>query len=351
MSIVTIVGAGMMGSAMSWPARDNGHEVRLVGTHLDRAIIDSAVATGWHPTLKRKLPAGIKYYQIEQAGEALRGADIMICGVSSFGVDWFSGDVVPILPDNLPVLAVTKGMVNEEDGSLTPYPVYYARKYPGRALNLNAVGGPCTSYELADRDQTEVCFCGGDMRTLRRLKAMLETSYYHISLSTDVTGVECAVAMKNAYALGVSLAIGLSQRVEGTEGKEHYNSQAALFGQSVREMRRLLKLVGGCDDNIVYGAGDLYVTVFGGRTRKIGILLGRGLSFEEAMAELEGVTLESVVIAKRTAAAIRALIERGKAQAGDFPLLLHIDDILCRGAEADIPWERFETETGSATAD
>ena len=48
MSIVTIVGAGMMGSAMSRPARDNHHEVRLVGTPLDRAIIEEVSATSRH---------------------------------------------------------------------------------------------------------------------------------------------------------------------------------------------------------------------------------------------------------------------------------------------------------------
>ena len=42
MSIITIVGAGMMGSAMSIPASDNGNEVRMVGTPLDRKIIDNA---------------------------------------------------------------------------------------------------------------------------------------------------------------------------------------------------------------------------------------------------------------------------------------------------------------------
>ena len=49
MSIVTIVGAGMMGSALAFPARENGHEVRLVGTHLDREIIDVSRKTGRHP--------------------------------------------------------------------------------------------------------------------------------------------------------------------------------------------------------------------------------------------------------------------------------------------------------------
>ena len=36
------------------------------------------------------------------------------------------------------------------------------------------------------------------------MRGLFQRDYYHISLSTDVTGVECAVALKNAYALGVT---------------------------------------------------------------------------------------------------------------------------------------------------
>lgn len=85
------------------------------------------------------------------------------------------------------------------------FPHLYAERLGDKKLCLNAVGGPCTSYELADHDPTLVAFCGPDIEVLRRLKAIFETDYYHICLSTDVTGVECAVAMKNAYALAVSL--------------------------------------------------------------------------------------------------------------------------------------------------
>lgn len=343
MSIITIVGAGMMGSAIGFPASDNGHEIRLVGTPLDREIIEHARRTGEHLTLRRRLPERFRYYQIEELDEALAGAELLVSGVSSFGVDWFLEEILPVIPETLPVLAVTKGMQDTEDGELIPYPHLYAKKLD-RRLSLNAVGGPCTSYELADHDPTEVCFCGEDMEVLRRIKALFETNYYHVSLSTDVVGVECAVAMKNAYALAVTLAVGLSERMEGVGGTLHYNSQAGLFGQSVREMRRLLALVGGGEENIVYGAGDLYVTVFGGRTRLIGTLLGRGLSFERAMEELEGVTLESIVIATRTARAVRRLIELGRAKTEDFPLLLHVDDIISRGAQVAIPWSSFETE-------
>lgn len=342
MGIITAVGAGMMGSAITIPASENGHEIRLVGTHLDREIISHAQKTGEHLTLKRKLPQGYKYYQIEELTEALKNADLVVGGVSSFGVDWFAEKILPVIPENLPVLSVTKGMQDTEDGAMVPYPHLYAQKLKNKKLKLYAVGGPCTSYELADRDQTHVCFCGNNMDEMHRIKAMFEGPYYHVSLSTDVVGVECAVAMKNAYALGVTLAVGLAEKKEGI-GVQHYNSQAALFGQSVSEMRRLLTLIGGGDDNIIYGAGDLYVTVFGGRTRKIGTLLGRGLSFEDAMRELDGVTLESIVIATRTARAVKRLIQRGIAKREEFPLLLHIDEIINNGASVQIPWNAFET--------
>lgn len=345
MAVIVILGSGMMGSAMSYPARKNGNEVRLVGTPLDRAIIDGLRKDDFHITLKRTLPQGVKYYQIEELDEALEGADLLISGVSSFGVSWFAEEMLPRLRDDLPILGITKGMFDMEDGSLVPYPIYYKGLPQGANKRFYAVGGPCTSYELADLDPTEVTFCGPDIETLRWIKSLFNTDFYHVSISTDVIGVECAVAMKNAYALGVTLAVGLSERTEGVGGKQHYNSQAALFGQSVREMRRLLRLTGGGDDNIVLGAGDLYVTVFGGRTRFIGTLLGRGMSFEEAMEELKGVTLESIVIATRTARAVRRLVELGKADAGDYPLLMHIDDVISRGAEVNIPWSAFETET------
>ncbi len=345
MSIITFVGAGQMASALSFPATENGHEVRLVGTHLDREIIDSAELTGFHPTLKRQLPKeGIKYYQLEDVELALDGTNAVLCGVSSFGVDWFCEKILPLIPDSVPVLSVTKGMIDQEDGAMITYPDYFISKLPaGKKLSINAIGGPCTSYELADKDHSAVAFCGTDMEILRRFKKLFSTDYYHISLSTDVVGVECAVALKNAYALGVSLAIGLAIGSDGT-GQEHYNSQAALFGQSIKEMKLLLTLVNGGEENISYGAGDLYVTIFGGRTRKIGTLLGQGLSFEKAIAELEGVTLESIVIATRTARGVRRLAERGVVKLKDFPLLMHVDEIINNGAAVAIPWAALETE-------
>lgn len=344
MSIITIVGAGVMASALSVPLRDNGHEVRLVGTPLDREIITNCLAEGYHITLGRRMPEGIGYYQTEQLGEALQGAELLVGGVSSFGVEWFLQTVLPVIPEDLPVLSVTKGMFCTPEGRLISYPEYYERETRGRRLSLNAIGGPCTSYELADRHHSAVFFCGRDINTLRKLKSFFETDYYHVSLSTDVHGIECAVALKNAYALAVSIAVGLAERECGQGCELHYNPQAALFQQSMREMHLLLEMEGCSYENLIPGIGDLYVTIFGGRTRHLGTLLGRGLTFDKAMEELSGVTLESVVITRRTAAAVRTCIEKGLSAASDFPLLLHVDDIISSSAPVDIPWRSFEKE-------
>ncbi|MBP3852081.1 MAG: hypothetical protein J6D36_06030 [Erysipelotrichaceae bacterium] len=343
MSVITFIGAGVMASALTFPTFENGHEIRLVGTPLDREIIDELKKSNYHLNLKRTLHDGIKYYQVEDMEKAIEGADAILGGVSSFGVDWFAEEVLPKIPREIPLITVTKGMIDQEDGTMLTYPEFWESCPGGQGLSFNAIGGPCTSYELADKDHSAVAFCGRDMKTLRFLKDLFEAPYYHVSLSTDVVGVECSVALKNAYALGVTLAVGLAEKREG-EGAIHYNSQAALFGQGVKEMRKLLDLVGGHPDNIVYGAGDLYVTVFGGRTRRIGTLLGRGLSFDEAMETLKGVTLESIVISTRMARAVKKLDAAGKLKKEEFPLLMHVDQIINEGKEVDIPWKAFEEE-------
>lgn len=346
MSIITIVGAGMMGSAIGIPAARNGHEVRLVGTPLDREIIENARKTGYHITLKRQLPDSYKYYQFEEMADALQDADLLVGGVSSFGIDWFCENVLRVIDPALPVLTVTKGMMDDENGNLHVYPELFEKQSGSRGLRLNAVGGPCTSYELADLDNSEVTFCGPDMALLRWIRSLFETDFYHVSLSTDVIGVEAAVAMKNAYALGVTLAVGLAEKRDGKIGALHFNSQAALFGQSAREMKKLLAFLGADEDSLMLGIGDLYVTVYGGRTRKIGTLLGRGMDIDQALAELQGVTLESIVIAERSARAVRKKVDQGALRAEDFPLLNHIYEIIVEKKPVAVPWVMFESERG-----
>lgn len=338
---VTIIGAGMMGSALAFPARENGHSVRLVGTPLDKEIIDECKFSGRHSKFDRDFPDGVEYYYYEEWEKAVIGADFVIGGVSSFGVDWFLENILEKLDPSVPVLSVTKGLINLPDGTLISYPEYWKRKLALKGIerDICAIGGPCTSYELVSHDQTEVAFCGKDAGTLRMMKEVMGTSYYHISLTDDVEGLESAVALKNGYALAVAMTIGLVNR--NLDGKLHYNSQAGAFYQAVKEMRLLLEMQGASRDCENIGIGDLYVTVYGGRTRKIGILLGEGKTYQEAMQILSGVTLESLVVSRRVYAAISRKAELGEADMSLFPMLRHVAAVLDEGKDAELPWDSF----------
>lgn len=343
MSTVTLIGSGQMASALTFPLYENGHEVRLVGSPLDNEIIDRLREDNYHFNLLRTLHDGIHYYKVDQVKEALEGADVVVCGVSSFGVDWFLNEIIPMIPEGVPMLSVTKGMLNFEDGRLQVYPEYWEEHLPeGSKLKIYAIGGPCTARDLADHDHSFVGFCGRDIETQEMLRDIFSTSYYHISLTTDVVGLEAAVALKNGYALGTALAIGL-KNICGDDGVAHVNSKAALFQQSVKEMDDLLELVGGSHRMIMFAAGDLDVTVAGGRSRSVGQYLGEGLSMEKINEKLAGQTLEAVVIATRTAKAVKALAKAGKIDIAQFPLLMHVDKLLNEGEKVNIPWKEFET--------
>lgn len=342
MSVITIIGSGMMGSALAFPARENGNTVRLVGTPLDKEIIETCRKTGQHPKFDRPFPAGVEYFQFEECTEALERTDLIICGVSSFGVDWFAETILPVLPAGIPVLSVTKGLLGLDDGSLITYPQFWQKKLDQlqKDNELCAIGGPCTSYELVAHDQTLVAFCGKNPETLNCLKQIMTTDYYHIIVSTDEMGIESAVALKNGYALGIALTIGENFKRFGKE-ELHYNSQAGVFLQATREMHSLVNHLGGTDESFYVGVGDLYVTVYGGRTRKVGILLGEGYSIDEALEKLQGVTLESLVVAGRVAKALRIQASQGKIDLADYPLLLHVDSIITDRVPVQIPWQDF----------
>src|SRR5256885_12829816 len=130
MTTVSVLGSGIMATALSFPLADNGHDVRLVGTHLDRDIIDSIKKTGVHPSLDRKAPETVRAYQLEEAREAFEGAEVALCGVNSFGVRWAGEQLASLLKPGMMVLSIAKGMESAENGDLRNLSVVLAVRLP-----------------------------------------------------------------------------------------------------------------------------------------------------------------------------------------------------------------------------
>ena len=345
MSVVTVLGAGVMGTALTFPLADNGHDVRLVGTHLDREIIDRIRATGLHPNLNSRVPESVRPYQFDDAAAAFEGAEIVVSGVNSFGVHWAGEKMAGILRPGTLVLAVTKGMEAKEDGDLRILPDVLAGEVaPSLRLRIswNAITGPSIAGELAARHPTCVVFAGRSEPDLSRLAELFHTPYYHVWTSTDLEGAELCAAMKNGYAIGVGYAEGLRES-QGAAPDHMHNYEAAVFTQAALEMEQLVDLVGGRRESVygLPGIGDLYVTSAGGRNLRLGRLLGSGLTFEQAREAMAGMTLEGAEAIRVVGSALPRLAGRGKVEISRFPLLQHLYGIITEGKARPVPWERF----------
>ena len=333
-----------MGSALAWPLADNGHIVNLVGTYLDDEIVKTLKETNVHPKLKRKLPFGVTPWYFRDLDQALDDSDIIVSGVSSLGVDWVAQIVSERIHEKQQLLSITKGLRIDNNGEVSLFPDIINRSLPeelrGSVVPV-AVGGPCIAGELAARRQTCVMFGCREIQKAVQCAALFSTDYYHIKPTSDLVSLEIGVAMKNAYAVATGIAYGLYKHDEA--GAEMHNTAAAMFAQSCFEIRELLKLLGGEESQAssLPGAGDLYVTSMGGRTVSLGRLLGEGKTYRQAETILKGVTLESVQIIREMARALEIWETKKRITQKAFPLLRMLADIVVKGKQVEIPFDRF----------
>ena len=348
MTTVSVLGSGIMATALAWPLTDNGHEVRLVGTHLDREVIDSIQNTGVHPNLDLVVPEGVRAYQLEDAEGAFEGAEVVMSGVNSFGVRWAGEQFARLLKPGMHVLSVTKGMEADEGGNLTILPEVLASEVPEDLrdqVSWSAIVGPSIAGEVAVGHDTCVVFTGRDAGVLEKLAAMFRTGYYHVWTSTDLVGCEVCAAIKNCYAFGGGFMEGLLDKEGKSDARyRRYNYGAALFGQATRELGQWMELLGGEPDTPLGlpGVGDMLVTTMGGRNVKAGRFVASGVPFSEVQNErMKGVTLEGVAAIRVIGGALERLTERRVVAAGDFPLMRHLHAVVARDEPVEMPWSAF----------
>ncbi len=300
-----------------------------------------------HPRLGHALPPGVRALPYSQLDEGLTGAEFILLGVSSRGVQWAGQALAPRLRNDQPVIMVAKGLHSNEKGDLRTLCDLLADQLPLKLRNqvtIAAIGGPSIAAEVAARHHTCVVFACRDGGALKALRSLFATDYYHIWTSIDLVGIEVCAAMKNTYALGVNLVAGLLEHSGGPDkGAAMYNYAASFFAQGLVEMARLVRLLGGKTEAVLGlpGAGDLYVTCQAGRNARLGRLLGLGLTPEAAFEQLAGETVEGVDTVAIVAPAVEKLIARGLLEPNALPLQRQIHAVAVEGRPFATLFERF----------
>lgn len=335
MSIVTIIGAGAMGSALTVPLIKNGHEVRLWGTELDNKIIKALKAGQDHPKHKYPLPSAVKPFYEEELTAAMQGTEMVIMAVTSDALGMIFERVIPYLTPGMIVGSVTKGFEYAANGKVVLLPEILKERLPEHlkeSISFVFVGGPCKAIEVVWESPSSVSYSSANLAAARLLQSKLMTDVYRVEANTDVIGTEICAAMKNAYAVGLGMAEGFKDR----QGFLHNNTKSALFTFAVAEMGILAKALGGKLSSVygLPGVGDLEVTGEAGRNRTLGEVLGAGLTASQAIAKMkaEGITVEGYPAIRFGYLMAKQLEEEKKLSLSQLPLLSGLYRILYEDA-------------------
>jgi glycerol-3-phosphate dehydrogenase (NAD(P)+) len=345
---VVVLGAGLAGSAFCIPLADQGHDVCLVGTHVDRDIIDELASRGFHPRLRVGLPPAVRPLPDERLAEALRGdVALVVIAVSTAGIPWAAARLAAALGRVPPILLVTKGLA-AAGGEIRILPALVEDAIRARGLDgpgVGGIGGPCLALELAARRDTATVIAHPDRQIANRLIELLSAPYYHARPSTDVIGVEACAALKNLVVMAIGAVMGrLELAGEAENGARMHNSAAAVFSQALGEMEHMVHALGGNLETVcgLAGAGDLFVTCQGGRNGRMGRLLGRGLTYREAKAaHMADDTVEGAELALAVGPTLAEWWANGRLDPDTVPLSRALIDAICHDHPFEIPWPQL----------
>jgi len=284
MSVVTILGAGAMGSAFATPLGSNGHQVRLWGTRYENDRITELRTGAPHSGTGVALPTGVQCFLHTELATALSGADAVIIAVASVGVYHIAKQAAKYL-DDIPIMLASKGFYRRADGTLGLMPDAVRAGLGQAERNIVAIGGPCKADEVASESFTLALYASANRTTTEYVARLVSTDNYRVEVSDDPTGLEICAPLKNVYAISLGYAEGLDKHSDHS----WLNLRSALFTRAVSEMSYLTVLAGGSEKTAfgLAGVGDLDVTSSSGRNKLFGMRIGAGESATEVLSSME----------------------------------------------------------------
>ncbi len=342
MKKIIIIGAGAMGSAFAVPCIENKNDVTIVGTHLEDNLIEKIKSNNQiHPALKTQLPKEIKFAKFEKLQTILKqDLDIIVCGVSSVGIEWFVKQIFKNYKKNLPIILLTKGLsiLDNELTTLSDKIKNLLKKENHSEINISAIKGPCLAAGLANKMRTGTVIANQNIKESQLLKEIISTNYYSTEISEDIIGVELSGAIKNIYSMLIGASEGLSNSKASKEIQSKYflNTAASLIHRSISEMVEFVSHYGGKPETVygLAGLGDLYVSAIGGRNSLMGKYLGEGYLYNDAKEKfMKDTTVEGAQLALEIGPKILQDLNPKH-----FPLMFSMLQTICENKKLEINW-------------
>ena len=281
----TVFGCGSWGTSIALLLNDNGYDVTLWSKFEEEG--NALKKTRKNPLLGGALIPE-KIIITSDINEAVSDTNTAVIAVPSYGLRETARALAGKLKDDCVIVCMSKGIEKDTSCLFTSI----LKDILGEEAPVAAVSGPTHAEEVAKRVPTACVAASEDISTAMRVQNLLMNDYLRVYTSTDVIGVELGAALKNVIALGAGISVGLGFGD---------NTMAMLITRGLAEMAELCVKMGGSKETLagLAGLGDLMVTCISNysRNRRAGILIGKGLTAQDAMCEV-GAVVEGYYAAK-----------------------------------------------------
>lgn len=281
MKTIGITGAGSWGTALATVLAGKGHRVRIWDIderHL-RSMEEHRENVDYLPGVP--LADNIEITYTTEA--ALKDADVVLFSAPAQHFREALTSALEYIGNAAIVINVAKGI---EQKSLKRMSEIAAEH-----LDLDryvVLSGPSHAEEVGRRLPTTVAAASYDLKAAEAVQDLFMTDRFRVYTTEDVVGVELGGALKNIIALGAGISDGMGFGD---------NAKAALMTRGLAEITRLGIKLGARPETFagLTGTGDLIVTCTSmhSRNRRCGIMIGEGMSPEEATKKV-GMVVEGM---------------------------------------------------------
>lgn len=329
MKKIGIIGAGSWGTALAVNLSNNGHQVTIWSIMEDEV----KMLKEHHEHLDKlpgvKLPENMQF--TTDMEEAVKGMDMLVLAVPSIFTRSTSRTMAPFVEDGQIIVCVAKGI---EENTLMTITDVVEDEIPH--ADVCVLCGPSHAEEVGIGLPTTVVAGAKTRQTAEAVQDTFMNEVFRVYTSPDILGMELGGSLKNVIALAAGMADGLGYGD---------NTKAALITRGISEITRLAVSMGAKQETLngLTGIGDLIVTCESkhSRNRKAGMLMGQGMTMDEATKEVkmvvEGVysAKAALALAKKYYITMPIIEEVNKVLFENKPVKEAVTDLMVRDKRAE----------------
>lgn len=286
-----VIGSGGWGTALAIALYRNGHDTVLWSHNAQKAL--EVEKSRENPMLAGiTLPEGMR---VTGDDRCVEDCPLVVIACPSVHIRSVCRRIAPYLRKDAVLVSVTKGI--EADTFLRMSQIVEEETH----CCVVALTGPSHAEEVARQIPTGCLAACADKTKAEMVQDAFMSDTFRIYTSPDVVGAELGGALKNVIALCAGTVDGLGYGD---------NTLAMLMTRGLTEIARLGVAMGAQKETFagLAGIGDLIVTCTSkhSRNRRAGVLLGQGMTPQEALSSV-GAAVEGYYAARSAHALAKSI--------------------------------------------